>query len=139
MKTIDKLSCIGLLIFAGLLSLLVSSFGFGAIFAIEFQNPPPATALVPFLLLGLELPIFALSVGVSRRFYPGLWAIAIMHPLAMLLFGSPINGHGHFLRVVFRESATIPLLLIAALVQFCTTFYLLRLDKQLAKQPGNQV
>jgi hypothetical protein len=131
MKTIDKWFCIGLLIFAGLLSSLTSLMGFVAIFGIEFQNPPPATVLIPFLLLGLELPIFALSVIVSRRFFHALWAMA-------LLFGSPINGHGHFLRVVFRESATIPLLVVAALVQLCTSFYLLPLDKRLAKQPGSQ-
>jgi len=138
MKTIDKWFCIGLLIFAGLLSSLTSLMGFVAIFGIEFQNPPPATVLIPFLLLGLELPIFALSVIVSRRFFHALWAMALLHPLTMLLFGSPINGHGHFLRVVFRESATIPLLVVAALVQLCTSFYLLPLDKRLAKQPGSQ-
>jgi hypothetical protein len=81
----------------------------------------PAKEFVPCLLLVLGVPLFALAVGVSRRFILLLWTMAFIYPFAeLLLAGDSFDTKSSLMFVV--GAGTISLALLAALLQFSARF-----------------
>jgi hypothetical protein len=112
----------GSLIFAGLASLFSSLLGCLLILGVLWQQYS-AKELVPFLLLALEVPLFALAVGVSKRFIICLWATTFIYPFAVILLTRDMfdKGSRSFLMLVVG-AGTVALALVAALLRYSTRF-----------------
>jgi hypothetical protein len=108
------------LVIAGALSFLSSLFGCLLIVAYLWQQYP-AKEVVPFLLLVLEVPMFGLVLLVSKRFIAGLWGMAVVYPLAVLLLAADALEQKALLIVVVGVG-TISFVLLAALLRYGTTF-----------------
>jgi hypothetical protein len=115
------------LFFGGLLSLLLSILGFSGLvwpgFAPTLPFPFTLALLLPYLL---AFPLFVFAVAFSKRGSLVLWIVTPFPGLAPLVFlihgqnGSAVN----VLRLLARNaSSVLPLLALAALVQFGTRFY----------------
>jgi hypothetical protein len=132
MKTSSKWLCFGSLIFAGLLSLLLSFFGlFGLAWSGFPQKSSPASILGIFLPDLLALPLFAVTVAVWKRAWLFSWFL-VPFPAITILASSVHDLKGTSIGVA-RSLAefsrlTCPLLILAALVQFGTNFYEFRQD-----------
>lgn len=138
MTSNNRMFGFGSLIAAGLLSLGISFFGCIPLFTHGFQNPHRGAILAPVFLLILEFPLFAMGVGISKRFSLALWAMAVLQPLAMLITEISLHGYGYAL--VLRPIAVFLLSLttVAALVQIGTRCYLLPLDKRWTRRPRSR-
>jgi len=109
-----------LLSIAGLVSLFSSLLGCVFILGCLWMQRP-AKEFVPYLLLVLGVPLFALAVGVSRRFILFLWTMAFIYPFAVLLLaGYSFDTKSSLMFVV--GAGTISLALLAALLQFSAHF-----------------
>jgi hypothetical protein len=110
----------GSLVFAGLVSLFCSLLGCVLILGGLWQQYR-VKELVPFILLALEVPLFALSLGVSRRFVIFLWTVAFIYPFAVILLADDMFYAKSFLMLVVG-TGTISLVLVAALLQYSLRF-----------------
>ena len=73
------------------------------------------------MLLVLGVPLFALAVGVSRRFIRVLWVMTFIYPFSVLLLaGDSFDTKSSLMFVV--GTGTISLALLAALLQFSARF-----------------
>jgi len=134
MTTSRKWLCIGSLAVAGLLSLLLSCFGgFALLWAGFPEKDHSARLMAMFLPFLLAFPLFALAAAVSRLASVALW-IAVPFPwLAVFELnthdfrGDPLS----FMKLLASSfHMALPLLIVAALVQFGTQFYELTHNSQ---------
>jgi hypothetical protein len=134
MKTSRKFLCFSSLIAACLLSLLLSFLG---LFGLTWGGTPQAiespSILILFFPYLLAFPLFALAVAVSRLGSLALW-IAVPLPGLAVFEGSVHDFKGGPLDLVkflvLCCYPALPLLLLAALVQFGTHFYELTYDRR---------
>lgn len=103
-----------LIFFAGVVSLLAAFFGCAMILGFLWMQYP-AKAFIPYSLLVLELPLFALAAGVSKKFASLLWAMALIYPLALILFAREAFIANSFMKFL-SVAGTISFALVAALL-----------------------
>jgi|GEM_PF-5047979 len=111
-----------LIFFAGVVSLLSTFFGCTTILGLLWIQYP-AKAFIPYTLLVLELPLFAFAAGVSRKFIALLWAMALIYPLALILFAREAFIANSFM-MSLSVAGTISFALVAALLQYSARFHL---------------
>jgi len=129
-----KWLCFGSLTVAGLLSLLLSFLGtFGLSWGGFPNDAHSAFLLVMFLPFLLAFPLFVLAVGVSNLAAFALWICVPF--LWITWFGTSVHdfkgGPLEFAKfLALCCCATLPLLILAALVQFGTHFYEFTYDRR---------
>jgi hypothetical protein len=136
----QKLLCIGSLLGAGILSLIISFFGgFALLWAGIEEKPSPYIWLAFVIAPILAFPLFLLAVGVSRLASFALWVMVLMHWIAMTLLSFPFSGPMNVLRILIFclfSKSMMSLIVLAALVTFGTHFYQLPLDKRFFMRSG---
>jgi hypothetical protein len=110
-----------LLAFAWLVSLFSSLFGCVFIFGALFASSHPGKEIIPYLLLVLAVPLFALASGGSKLFIRLIWTTAFIYPFTVLLFESDAFDTKSFMMLV-AAAGTLSFVLLAALLQFSTRF-----------------
>jgi hypothetical protein len=142
MKTSNKVLCFSSLAIAGVLSILLSFFGlFGLAWGGFPKSGYDAQAVELFLPLVLALPLFALAVGVTKYASLVLWIMVAISWIVMIRI-SMSNFHGGpldfltLLVVSLFRSFPMLLLLLAALVEFCTHFYEFTRDRSWVRWKG---
>jgi hypothetical protein len=129
MTTSRKWLCFGALIVAGLLSLLLSFWGVFGLAWVGFPQTgvyDSAWELALFLPFVLAFPLLALAVGATKYATLALWIIAPLPSLTVLVGnvngfkGGPSDLMKFLAECIF---ASVPLLILAALVHFGTHFY----------------
>jgi sulfite exporter TauE/SafE len=79
-----------------------------------------AIQILPYSLLLLEVPLFALAALLSKRFIIGLWTIGLVYPFAVILTDRDMYTTKSFLMLVVG-TGTIPTLIAAALLHFSSS------------------
>jgi hypothetical protein len=114
-------------IIAALFSLLLSFLGlFGLAWGGFPQKDHSATIMAMFFPFALAFPLFAFAVGVSRLALYAIWAATPFPWFAVVatsLHGFRPGLIGFLDGVVLCAYPSIPLALLAALIQFGTHFY----------------
>jgi hypothetical protein len=113
---------------------MLSFFGlFGLAWGGFLQDGQPAWMAAAFFPFALALPLFVVAAAVTRRALYALWAAVPFPWLAMIATSSPDfkPGPTGFLEVVVLCSClSVPLAVLAALVQYGTHFYEITYDSQ---------
>jgi hypothetical protein len=137
MTTRRKWACWSSVIIAGLLSSLLSFLGlFGLAWGGFLQDGHPAWMAAVFFPFTLALPLFVVAAAVSRLGLYALWATVPFPWFAAIATSIPDFKPGP---IGFLESValcaylSVPLALLAALVQYGTHFYEITYDSQWIK------
>jgi hypothetical protein len=137
MTTRRKWACWISLVTAGLLSSLLSFLGlFGLAWGGFPQQDHTAWMAAMFFPFVLALPLFVVAAGVSRLALYALWATAPCPWFAVIATSIHDFQHGTnslLESVVLCAFLSVPLALLAALVQYGTHFYQITYDRHWVK------
>jgi hypothetical protein len=116
--------CISALIVAGLLSIFCGFLGLFALAWGGFGRDKDSAAILGYILpLLIALPLFVLSLGITRFASLGLWCAVPYHWFWLIEISSPPQSHSplDFMKLLARcfvERQELLLLSVAGLVQF---------------------
>ena len=119
-----KFLCIGALILAGSVALLVFFLGLMALAWSGFGRGKNSVSILCFFLpFLLALPLFVLSLGGTRLGSVGLWVLVPYHWFSLICGSFPNPAHSvlgflKLLAICASERQLLLLVLLAALVQF---------------------